>query len=138
MMKISALNGMFCRLQACPLGRQVKHHRFWIGLVAGTAVVLVSSGSLSALAATGAGAVLLSVLPCALMMGVCMKMMHHGDGDGCDTVKKVTKQPSSPVLPAPTDGPAASPPPEAAYDPTTPFERPAVAQAPAPSTNLQE
>jgi hypothetical protein len=70
MMKTSATNGMSCRLQASPLGRQVKRRHLWIGLAAGAAVVWSLPGSLGALATTGVGAVLLSVLPCTLMMGL--------------------------------------------------------------------
>lgn len=137
-MKISAMNGMSCRLQASSLGRQVKRHRFWIGLAAGAAVMWALSGNLGALAVTGAGAVLLSVLPCALMMGVCMKMMHHGHGDSCDTAKKVVEPTSSSVVPVPANKSVVSLPSEVAYGQSAPFERPAVAQAPASSTNPQE
>jgi len=78
-------------------------YRFWIGLALGAAVVWAASGSLSALAATGVGAVLLSVLPCALMMGICMKMMHHGGGDSCDSENKAAPQPLASTLSVPTD-----------------------------------
>ena len=137
MMKTSATNGMSCRLQASSLGRQVKRHRFWIGLALGAAVVWGSSGSLGALAATGVGAVLLSVLPCALMMGLCMKIMHHGDDDRCNTVNKAMEPPSLPALPAPVDSAEASPVRDTARSPTTRSGERAPARMPAPSTNLQ-
>lgn len=136
-MKTSAMNGISCRLQASPLGRQMKRHRFWIGLAAGAAVVWASSGGLGALAATGIGAVLLSVLPCALMMGVCMKMMHHGSGNSCDVADKAVEPPSTPTLPALVDNPAASPALEATYGRTIPSGRQATTQTAVPSTNHQ-
>lgn len=60
------------------LGRGILRHRFLMGALAGGLVALAFSGSWRAIAATGVGTLLLSALPCALMMGVCMKMMRHG------------------------------------------------------------
>ncbi|WP_417276785.1 hypothetical protein [Castellaniella sp.] len=138
MMKTSATNSMSCRLQASSLGRQVKRYRFWIGLALGSAVVWGLSGSLGALAATGVGAVLLSVLPCALMMGLCMKMMHHGDDGSCDTANKAIEPPSLPALSAPVDNAGASPVRDAVCSPATHSRERVPAQMPAPSTNLLE
>ncbi len=136
-MKTSAINGMSCRLQASPLGRQVKHHRFWIGLAAGAVVVWASSGSLDTLAVTGAGAVLLSVLPCALMMGVCMKMMHRRDDSSCSTTDKAVEPPLSAASPVPTDKPVISLLPAAVYDRAALSKKPSVANAPVPPADVQ-
>lgn len=136
MMKTSAMNGMSRRLQASSLGRQMKRHRFWIGLTAGAAVVWASSGSLGALAATGVGAVLLSVLPCALMMGLCMRMMHHGDDGSCDTANKTMEPPPLPALPAPADNAGVSRVRETVCSPATLSGERAPARMPAPSTKL--
>ncbi|TAL79518.1 MAG: hypothetical protein EPN76_01290 [Burkholderiaceae bacterium] len=79
-------------MQPSRLGQWAIRFRFWIGVALGGAIALILSGSLSSLATAGAGAVLLSVLPCALMVGVCMRTMHHGDGDSLSENKAPQRQ----------------------------------------------
>src|SRR3546814_2842800 len=95
------------------LGRRIMRYQFWIGIALGTAIALVLSGGLGALAVTGVGAVLLSVLPCALMMEVCMKMMGHSSSS-CASENKASRQPAESAQAAPTAVPADLPEPSAA------------------------
>lgn len=99
-MKTFVMNSTPRWAQSSRLGRRIMRYRFWIGIALGAAIALVSSGSLSSLAATGVGVVLLSVLPCALMMGVCMKMMGHSSSS-CANENKASQQPAESVQATP-------------------------------------
>ncbi|WP_143322657.1 hypothetical protein [Candidimonas nitroreducens] len=103
-MKTFVMNSAPRWAQSSRLGQRIMRYRFWIGIALGAAIALVSSGSLSSLAATGVGAILLSVLPCALMMGVCMKMMGHSSSS-CSSENKASQQPAESVQATPVAAP---------------------------------
>jgi hypothetical protein len=98
MMKTSSTT-IFDTPQRVAFGNWAARHKFWLGAASGAFVAVGLTAGWDRLATLGALSTLLAVLPCALMMGLCMKMMKHTDSNGAScsgTQPERTAEPASP------------------------------------------
>ncbi|MGB7420775.1 MAG: hypothetical protein WA917_02735 [Comamonas sp.] len=83
--------------QRFALNHWAVRHKFWLGAASGAFVAVGLTAGWDRLATLGALSTLLAVLPCALMMGLCMKMMKHTDSNGASCSGTQPEQAAEPA-----------------------------------------